>query len=145
VLTDISPPPSALATQLGALARDHGSTFRARAKFCAGVECHHELVHAAPDCEIWLLSWLPDQITPIHDHGGALTVTTVLSGALLEERFEPCAGWLVRPVWTLRREAGALDPIDPAAIHRVRPLGRAITLHLYAPSCVDGRIYQVAA
>jgi predicted metal-dependent enzyme (double-stranded beta helix superfamily) len=145
VYIDLSPPPAALATQLGALARDHGPSFRARAQFCGGVECHHELVHAGPDVEIWLLSWLPGQITPIHDHGGALTVTTVLSGALFEERFEHCGDQLVRPAWTTRREAGALDPIDPRAIHRVQPIGRVITLHLYAPSCVDGRIYQVAA
>ncbi len=143
MLTDVSQPPAALATQLGALARDHGPSFRARARFCGGVECHHELIHAAPGAEIWLLSWLPGQITPIHDHGGALTVTTVLSGVLFEERFER-HGALVRPAWTARREVGALDPIDPAAIHRVRPLGPAITLHLYAPTCVDGRIYEVA-
>ena len=135
---------SDLASRLGELARDHGPTFRARARFCEGDECHRELVHAGPDVEIWLLSWLPDQITPIHDHGGALTVTTVLAGALFEERFER-VGERVRPSWTMRRGVGELDPIGATEIHRVRPIGSAVTLHLYAPSCVDGRIYQVAA
>jgi predicted metal-dependent enzyme (double-stranded beta helix superfamily) len=136
--------PPDLASRLGALVRDHGPTFCARARFREGDECHRELVHEAPDVQLWLLSWLPEQITPIHDHGGAVTVTTVLAGALLEERFELVAGG-VRPTWRARRVAGDLDPIDAAAIHRVQPVGATVTLHLYAPSCVDGQIYQVAA
>jgi len=101
-------------------------------------------VHSGPDVQVWLLSWLPEQVTPIHDHGGALTVTTVLKGALFEERYER-VGALVRPSWSVTRGVGELDPIDVTEIHRVRPIGSAVTLHLYAPSCVEGRIYQVAA
>jgi hypothetical protein len=87
-------------------------------------------------------------VTPIHDHGGAVTVTTVLSGSVLEERFERidpaggAGGDRVRPTWTTVRGPGDVDPIDPSAIHRVRPLGRVVTLHLYVPRCTDGRIYQ---
>jgi len=133
-----------LVSRLAQLARDHGPTFLQRAQPRPGLECQRELVHAGPELEVWLLSWLPGQITPIHDHGGAVTVTTVLAGALLEERFELVAGG-VRTTWREHRGAGDVDPIDAAAIHRVQPVGAAVTLHLYAPGCVDGRIYQVAA
>jgi len=88
---------------------------------------------------------LPGQVSRIHDHGGAVTVSTVLSGAVFEERFERTSGRLVRPTWAALREAGAIDPIDPRAIHRVRPVGSAVTLHLYLPACADGQIYQAEA
>jgi predicted metal-dependent enzyme (double-stranded beta helix superfamily) len=127
------------------LVRDHGAAFHSRARFRDGAEYNRERVHTAPDYEVWLLSWLPGQITPIHDHGGIVTVTTVLSGAILEERFERTCGPLVRQSWTTRRAAGDLDQLDPAAIHRVRPVGNVVTLHLYVPTCADGQIYQAAA
>jgi len=127
------------------LVRSHGETFHRRARFCGGTEYHRELVHAAPGLEVWLLSWLQGQVSRIHDHGGAVTVSTVLSGAVFEERFERTSGRLVRPTWAALREAGAIDPIDPRAIHRVRPVGSAVTLHLYLPACADGQIYQAEA
>ena len=124
------------------LVRNQGDTFQRRARFCEGAAYHRELVHTAPGFEVWLLSWLPGQVSPIHDHGGAVTVSTVLSGAVFEERFERTAGPLVRPTWAALREIGAIDPIDPVAIHRVRPVGSAVTLHLYLPACADGQIYR---
>jgi predicted metal-dependent enzyme (double-stranded beta helix superfamily) len=134
-----------LASVLGDLVRDLGAAFRDRAQFVPGDEYHRERVHAAPGFEVWLLSWLPGQVTPIHDHGGVVTVTTVLSGTVFEERFERMSGVAVRPTWTCLRSAGEIDPIDPTEIHRIRPIGRVVTLHLYAPHCTDGQIYQAAA
>jgi predicted metal-dependent enzyme (double-stranded beta helix superfamily) len=140
--------PSDLAHLLRGLVRDHGPSFHGRARFRDGDEYNRELVHAAPGYEIWLLSWLPGQVTPIHDHGGAVTVTTVLSGTVLEERFER-AGDLdvldVRPTSATLREIGDIDPIDPVRIHRVRPIGSAVTLHLYVPTYTDGQIYRAVA
>lgn len=130
---------------LRSLVRDHGEAFHSRARFREGAEYNRELVHTAADFQVWLLSWLPGQITPIHDHGGVVTVTTVLSGAILEERFERTCGSLVRPTWTTRRVVGDIDRLDPAAIHRVRPVGNVVTLHLYVPTCADGQVYQAAA
>ena len=127
------------------LVRDHGLAWQGRAVFREGAECHRERVHATGELEVWLLSWLPGQITPIHDHGGAVTVTTVLSGTVFEERFERTSGPLVRPTWTTLRAAGDIDRLDPTAIHRVRPLGNVVTLHLYLPICPEGRIYETMA
>ena len=134
-----------LSSILRNLVRDHGAAFHSRARFRDGAEYNREQVYTAPGFEVWLLSWLPGQITPIHDHGGVVTVTTVLSGAILEERFERTSGPLVRQSWTTRRAAGDLDRLDPAAIHRVRPVGNVVTLHLYVPTCADGQIYQATA
>jgi predicted metal-dependent enzyme (double-stranded beta helix superfamily) len=136
--------PSDLAHLLRRLVRDHGASFQTRARFREGDEYNRELVHAAPGYEIWLLSWLPGQITPIHDHGGALTVTTVLSGTVLEEQFERTRELEVRPTRAALREIGDIDPIDPVRIHRVRPIGNAVTLHLYVPTFADGQIYTTA-
>jgi len=137
--------PSDLAHLLRGLVRDHGPSFHSRAKFCDGDEYHRELVHAAPGYELWLLSWLPGQVTPIHDHGDAITVTTVLSGTVLEERFELAGDLEARASWATLREIGDIDPIDPARIHRVRPIGSAVTLHLYVPTYTDGQIYRAVA
>ena len=137
--------PSDLAHLLRDLVRDHGPSFHSRARFRDGDEYNRELVHAAPGYEIWLLSWLPGQVTPIHDHGGAVTVTTVLSGAVLEERFERAGELEARASGATLREIGDIDPIDPARIHRVRPIGSAVTLHLYVPTYTDGQIYRAVA
>ena len=137
--------PSDLAHLLRGLVRDHGASFQTRARFREGDEYNRELVHAAPGYEIWLLSWLPGQVTPIHDHGGALTVTTVLSGTVLEEHFERIHDLDVRPSWATLREIGDIDPIDPLRIHRVRPMCKALTLHLYVPTFTDGQIYRTPA
>ena len=134
---------SDLASILGDLVRDHGPAWHGRARFRDGAEYNRERVHCERDLEVWLLSWLPGQISPIHDHGSAVTVTTVLSGTVFEERFERTSGSLVRPTWTTLRAAGDVDRLDPGAIHRVRPLGSVVTLHLYVPACSDGQIYQV--
>ena len=134
-----------LAHVLRALVRDHGPSLQANARFAAGSDYHRERLHAAPDLEVWLLSWLPGQITPIHDHGGAITLTAVLSGTLIDERFARTRGLTVRPTGTVHRRPGELEPIDFAMVHRVRPLGRAISLHVYAPACADGQVYEVAA
>ena len=140
-----SPTQLDLANILRDLVRDHGETFHGRARFREGADYNRERVHTAPGFEVWLLSWLRGQVTPIHDHGGAVTVTTVLSGTLLEERFERTRGLEVRPTWTMLRQVGDIDALDPATIHRVRPIGNAVTLHLYVPSCNDGQIYEAVA
>lgn len=36
--------------------------------------------------DLWLLTWLPDQATDLHDHGDSAAAVTVVSGALTEIR-----------------------------------------------------------
>ena len=135
------PQPFSLLKTFERLVQDHGAAFRGLARFRPGSEYQRERVYVTPDFEVWLLSWLPGQVTPIHDHGGSLTITTVLVGVVLEERFA-LDGARLRPAWTMARTTGETEVIDGSAIHRVRPLGTAVTLNLVAPVCREGRIYE---
>jgi len=134
-----------LVKKLEDLVRDHGQAFRGRAVFqpaSQASEPRRERVHIAPDFEVWMLSWLPGQVTPIHDHGGAVTATTVLSGTVLEDRFVRVTDLEARPIWTMARRPGDFDLIAATAIHRVRSIGHTVTLHLHAPACAEGRTFQ---
>lgn len=132
-----------LTSRLHALVTEHGEAYCAKARGWNATECQRELVHRDADTEVWLLWWQPDHVTPIHDHGGAVTVTTVLSGALFEEQFER-AGFGVRLTGSVRREVGDYDALDVPDIHRVRAVGPTISLHLHTPRAIDGRTFEDA-
>src|ERR1700694_6189761 len=40
------------------------------------------------ELDIWLISWVPDHSTELHDHGGSLGALTLLSGSLDEFRWD---------------------------------------------------------
>ena len=83
-----------------------------------------------------LLCWLPGQATAVHDHGGSVGISFVLSGALTEERWSPVAAGkplsLAGECQVTRGDA-ALELLD--TIHRVsnRSTEPAISLHVYSP------------
>ena len=39
-------------------------------------------LHGNDELDVWLISWVPDRSTELHDHGGSLGALTVVSGAL---------------------------------------------------------------
>ena len=45
-------------------------------------------LHGDDELDIWLISWVPDHSTELHDHGGSLGALTLLSGALDEFRWD---------------------------------------------------------
>ena len=45
-------------------------------------------IHGDYEVDIWLISWVPDHATELHDHGGSLGALTLLSGALTEFRWD---------------------------------------------------------
>ncbi|MGW0159204.1 cysteine dioxygenase [Mycobacterium sp. NPDC003323] len=45
-------------------------------------------LHGDEELDIWLISWVPDKSTELHDHGGSLGALTVVSGALRETRWD---------------------------------------------------------
>ncbi len=65
-------------------------------------------LHGDEELDVWLISWVPDRSTELHDHGGSLGALTVLSGSLRETRWD---GHKLRTRW--------LDAGDQAAF----PLG----------------------
>ena len=92
------------------------------------------------DHEAWLLTWLPGQGTPWHDHGGSAGSFVVLQGTLTEE----VAGFRNAPdLGDVRRATGPgvlLSPGDQRTfgtrhLHRVTNAGPdpAVSLHVYAP------------
>lgn len=44
-------------------------------------------LHSDDEVDVWLISWVPDKSTELHDHAGSLGALTVLSGSLAEFRW----------------------------------------------------------
>jgi len=44
----------------------------------------HRRIYRDQRVDVWLISWLPDQGTQLHDHGGSSGSFTVISGVLAE-------------------------------------------------------------
>ena len=43
-------------------------------------------LHGDDELDVWLIGWVPERSTELHDHGGSLGALTVLSGSLRETR-----------------------------------------------------------
>jgi mannose-6-phosphate isomerase-like protein (cupin superfamily) len=88
------------------------------------------LIDRTDDAEIWLLSWLPDQHTGLHDHGATAGAFAVVSGALTE--------WARRPNGPERSHTllpGQARVFGPGYVHQVRNAGPdpAVSIHVYRP------------
>ncbi len=84
--------------------------------------------------QVWLLTWLPGQGTPLHDHGGSAGAFAVVRGALTEETVGGTAG-AVREV-PAELSAGRVRPFGPHHVHRVTNRGTvaAVSVHAYTPA-----------
>ncbi|MFD1056177.1 cysteine dioxygenase [Terrabacter terrigena] len=102
--------------------------------------------------EAWLLTWLPGQGTPWHDHGGSAGSFVVLQGVLTEE----VAGYRTTvDLDGARRVTGPgvlLTPGDQRTfgtrhLHRVTNAGSdpAVSLHVYAPRLTAMTNYRAVA
>ena len=40
-------------------------------------------LHSDDEVDVWLISWVPDKSTELHDHAGSLGALTVLSGVVV--------------------------------------------------------------
>ncbi|WP_082943521.1 cysteine dioxygenase family protein [Mycobacterium sp. 1274761.0] len=45
-------------------------------------------IHGDDELDVWLISWVKDHATELHDHGGSLGALTLVSGALDEFRWD---------------------------------------------------------
>ena len=95
-------------------------------------------LHGDKALDVWLLTWLEDQSTDLHDHGPSAAVFTVLEGKLSEVRVDG-----------MREEAsavstGGLVTVAPGVVHDVRnPSGRpAISIHAYSPPLREMTYYR---
>ncbi len=84
--------------------------------------------------QVWLLTWLPGQGTPLHDHGGSAGAFAVVRGTLTEDTVGGPAG-AVREV-SAELSAGRVRPVGPHHVHRVTNRGTvaAVSVHAYTPA-----------
>lgn len=105
----------------------------------------HQRIYRDPRIDIWLLSWLPEQGTELHDHGGSAGAFTVIRGVLNEVVFQRTQG-----------DSGTLAGIDRSAgesvgfgsgyVHDVRNLGPepAVSVHAYSRPLTTMNFYDVS-
>ncbi|MGY1714581.1 cysteine dioxygenase [Geodermatophilus sp. SYSU D01106] len=83
--------------------------------------------------QVWLLTWLPGQGTPLHDHGGSAGAFAVVGGVLTEEVVGGPVGAVRQAATELW--AGRVRPFGPHHVHRVTNRGTlpAVSVHAYTP------------
>jgi predicted metal-dependent enzyme (double-stranded beta helix superfamily) len=109
----------------------------------------HQRLYRDRRLDIWLISWLPEQGTQLHDHGGSSGSFTVLTGELTET---VVSGQRLRD---RARPAGDTVGFGPRYVHDVRNTSRApaVSVHAYSPPLTtmtyydleDGRLQPIAA
>jgi len=75
--------------------------------------------------DIWLLTWLPSQVTDLHAHSDS-AVAFVVEGGLTEVRADPLLG-----TWSTTLHASAVRIVEPGLVHDVRNdlLTPAVSIH----------------
>ena len=96
------------------------------------------------DAQIWLLTWLPGQGTPLHDHGSSAGAFAVARGTLTERVV--ATGGPGRPRGTERDlPAGRVRFFGPHYVHQVtnQDAEPAVSVHVYAPRLTVMHTYRV--
>lgn len=132
------------------------------AKVCAG-EYDHVIPKAWPvgerwaqrlwgddEIDVWLISWVPERSTELHDHAGSLGALTVLDGALAER------SWDGERLRERRIDPGGQAAFDRGWVHDVTrhpdahdaASGEATTptlsVHAYSPPLTAMSYYEVS-
>src|SRR4030065_1401682 len=102
-------------------------------------------VYGSRRCEITVLCLKKGQVTPIHDHGGAIGATVVHSGSMTEELFNRQPGGLIVPISTRKAAINEITTVDVNTIHRVSNVNREglITINIYFPPLTAINIYNL--
>ncbi|SFO70739.1 Cysteine dioxygenase type I [Geodermatophilus dictyosporus] len=95
--------------------------------------------------QVWLLTWLPGQGTPLHDHGGSAGAFAVVGGVVTEDVVGGRPG-AVREAAT-ELWAGRVRPFGPHHVHRVTNRGTlpAVSVHVYRPRLTQMTAYRLEA
>jgi predicted metal-dependent enzyme (double-stranded beta helix superfamily) len=99
----------------------------------------HRRLYRDQRIDVWLISWLPEQGTTLHDHGGSSGAFTVLSGRLTEAVFT--GGSLVDIEHPAEHSVG----FGPRYVHDVRNLGSlpAVSVHAYSRPLTSMTYYDL--
>ena len=106
-------------------------------------------LHGDDEVDVWLISWVPERATELHDHAGSLGALTVVSGALTETRWDGGAlrerrldagdqagfplGWVHDVVWA---------PPTSITVPYSRP-GPTLSVHAYSPPLTAMSYYDI--
>jgi hypothetical protein len=104
----------------------------------------HQRIYRDRRVDIWLITWLTEQGTQLHDHGGSSGSFTVVSGTLNEAVFVdsgPRAGTLRER----RHGAGRNVGFGARYVHDVRNVDRepAVSVHAYSTPLTQMNFYDV--
>jgi predicted metal-dependent enzyme (double-stranded beta helix superfamily) len=104
-----------------------------------GAERSYVRLPSRAGCEVWLIAWPPGSGVPLHDHGEASALVTMLSGELQESLLPP-DGPAVERSW---RRHGSLE-IPRYARHTVWNASEqtAYSLHVYTPQLAAMTFYE---
>jgi hypothetical protein len=112
-----------------------------------GEERWAQRLYSDEDLDIWLISWVPERSTELHDHAGSLGALTVISGAVTERR------WTGNDLKERTLVAGdqAAFPLGwvhdvtraPAAAPDTGPLDPTLSVHAYSPPLTAMSYYEV--
>lgn len=97
--------------------------------------------------DVWLISWVPQRATELHDHGGSLGALTVVSGAFIETRWDGDTlrerrleagdqagfplGWVHDVVWAPQTSfAQNPAPTPTLSVHAYSPPLTAMSYHV---------------
>jgi predicted metal-dependent enzyme (double-stranded beta helix superfamily) len=102
-------------------------------------DLHAELAGAT----VWLLSWLPEQGTPLHDHGASAGAFAVVRGTL-SERVVAAGRTAVRES-TDQLTTGRIRHFGPHHVHQVTntQAEAAVSVHVYTPGLAWMNTYAV--
>lgn len=103
-------------------------------------------LHSADDVDVWLIRWVPDRSTELHDHAGSFGALTVLSGALTEYR------WTGNELRRRTLEAGDQASFPLGWVHDVMQAPESadlaagsptLSVHAYSPPLTAMSYYEV--
>ncbi|KUI30327.1 cysteine dioxygenase [Mycobacterium sp. IS-1496] len=99
-------------------------------------------LHGDDELDIWLISWVPERSTELHDHGGSLGALTVVSGSLSETR------WDGEGLRRRRLAAGDQAAFPLGWVHDVVwapevTSGPTLSVHAYSPPLTAMSYYEV--
>ena len=98
-------------------------------------------LHSDDELDVWLISWVPNQATELHDHGGSLGALTLLNSALNELRWD---GLRLR---RRRLNAGDQAGFPLGWVHDVTwapaEQAPALSVHAYSPPLIAMSYYEV--
>lgn len=97
------------------------------------------------ELDVWLISWVPEKSTELHDHGGSLGALTVLSGSLAETRWDG-EGLRRRVLSAGDQAAFPLGWVHDVvwAPESISVTGPTLSVHAYSPPLTAMSYYEVA-